>query len=264
MVRRTIVTSQPEIACDVCARRLLRGEHSEVFLASGRRCNVCELCAPRARNEGWKREVEYDPVNHSPLRPRRGRSLLERLRKGARPDETPGGEERSARSLADTPPPAESEPYDFLGGAGPLEPAHSAPVRAPGLQGARGERLTADTALAERSRTSPSSRLGAPAGALQRAIDVFNSGEYPRRVAGVARSLGVPEVSIHQSDPTSEQVGVVIAWEPCWYRYAVDIGGGGGQALVLAQGTTLDELAPEERRANGTVDDRGALSLLVG
>jgi hypothetical protein len=30
---------------------------------------------------------------------------------------------------------------------------------------------------------------------------------------------------------------------------------------VLAQGTTLDELAPEERLANGEMDDRGALSL---
>jgi hypothetical protein len=262
MVRRTIVTSQPEIACDVCARRLLRGEHSEIFLASGRRCNVCELCAPRARNEGWKREVEYDPVNHSPLRPRRGRSLLERLLKSPRPGEAHGVEEAGGRSLTGAPLPAASEPFDFLGGAGSLEPDRPSPIRAPGLEAGRGE--SAEAALAAPSRTSTSVGLSAPAGPLQRAIDVFNSGEYPRRIAGVARSLGVPEVSIHQSDPTSEQVGVVIAWELCWYRYAVDIGGGGGQALVLAQGTTLDELGPEERRANGTIDDRGALSLLAG
>ncbi len=28
---------------------------------------------------------------------------------------------------------------------------------------------------------------------LERAVEVFNSSEYPRRVAGVARSLGAPQ-----------------------------------------------------------------------
>ncbi len=268
MARRTIVTSQPEIACDVCARRLLRGEHSEIFLTSGRRCNVCELCAPRAAHEGWKREVEYEPVSHAPLRPRRGRSLFERMRKGPRAGEPPVVGRAAGRAPADAPRrPAEPEPYDFLGGggAGASEPGRSAPVRAPELDVAVGGFSLERRDGGEPSRTGTSASLVVPAiGALERAIDVFNAGEYPRRVAGVARSLGVPEVSIHQADPASEQVGIVIAWELCWYRYAVDIGDGGGQALVLAQGTTLDELLPEERRANGAMDDRGALSLLAG
>jgi hypothetical protein len=269
MAHRTIVTSQPEIACDVCARRLLRGEHSEVFLTSGRRCNVCELCAPRAMHEGWKREVEYDPVSHAPLRPRRGRSLLERLRIGSRPGESlAGADEAEGRLPAETSRRSgEPEPYDFLGGTGAEapEPASTAPVRAPGLAGSPGEHPPGRRAVAERPRTGLSTRLARPAGGpLQRAVEVFNTGEYPRRVAGVARSLGVPEVSIHQADPASERVGIVIAWELCWYRYVVDIGDGGGQALVLAQGTTLDELEPDERQANGAIDDRGALSLLAG
>ena len=53
MATRSIVTSQPDVACDVCGRRLLRGERSDLFLAAGRRRTVCELCAPRAAHEGW-------------------------------------------------------------------------------------------------------------------------------------------------------------------------------------------------------------------
>jgi hypothetical protein len=83
-----IVTSQPEVPCDVCGRRLLRGERPEVFLADGDRRTVCELCAPRAAHEGWLREGERDSRTMSAGRARRGRNLLERLR-GPR---EPGGE----------------------------------------------------------------------------------------------------------------------------------------------------------------------------
>jgi len=256
MARRTIVTSQPEVACDVCARRLLRGEHSEIFLASGRRCNVCELCAPRAAHEGWKREIEYDPVDHAELRPRRARGLLDRLRKGSRPEDPSGATRLTGRLPFEPPSPSDPEPYDFLGASGEAAPNGAGSA----FPEAYAERPRARPAPA-RTRTGLATPVSAHlVSALQRAVDVFNGGEYPRRVAGVARSLGVPEVSVHQADPASEQVGIVIAWELCWYRYAVDIGGG-GQTLVLAQGTTLDELAPEERLANGAIDDRGALSL---
>jgi hypothetical protein len=48
MATRSIITNQPDVACDVCGRRLLRGEQSEVFLAAGQRRTVCELCSPRS------------------------------------------------------------------------------------------------------------------------------------------------------------------------------------------------------------------------
>jgi hypothetical protein len=245
VVRRTIVTSQPEIACDVCARRLLRGEHAEVFLTGGRRCNVCELCAPRAAHEGWKREIEFDTLGDAPLRPRRGRSLLGRLRRGYGPAEVAGAARRGDRSPRPVSQGAGAEePYDFLGGA--VEP-----VPEPEAQTAAGNGSRAGaTAVATRAPDS-----------MQRAIEIFNRGEYPRRLAGVARSLGVPEVSIHRADPLSREVGIVVAWELCWYRYAVDISADGGEARALGQGTTLDELTADERLANGAIDERGALSL---
>ncbi len=82
MATRMIVTSQPDVACDVCGRRLLRGEQPDVFLAGGRRRMVCELCAPRASAEGWLREAEQArKLNLSPARPRQGRNPLARWRR---------------------------------------------------------------------------------------------------------------------------------------------------------------------------------------
>ena len=40
----------------MCGRTLLRGEHAEVYIDGGVRRSVCELCKPRALNEGWLRE----------------------------------------------------------------------------------------------------------------------------------------------------------------------------------------------------------------
>ena len=40
---RDIKTNQLYIACDVCGRTLLRGEHAEHFLAGGERRIVCDL-----------------------------------------------------------------------------------------------------------------------------------------------------------------------------------------------------------------------------
>src|ERR1700734_3183710 len=85
MATRTIVTSQPDVACDVCERRLLRGELPNVFLAAGRRRIVCELCAPRAAHEGWMRESDSQSLTLAPMRARRGRSLIDRLRQVGKP-----------------------------------------------------------------------------------------------------------------------------------------------------------------------------------
>src|SRR5438270_6616689 len=111
MATRTIVTSHPDVACDVCERRLLRGEHADVFLAAGRRRTVCELCAPRAAHEGWMRERDSQSVTLPPMRARRGRSFLERLRQGARPSDAAAAESAPAAEL-------DGEGYDFLDGYG--------------------------------------------------------------------------------------------------------------------------------------------------
>src|SRR5204862_4821399 len=56
MERKSITTTPAAVACDVCGRTLLRGEHADPFIAGGARRMVCELCVARAANEGWIRE----------------------------------------------------------------------------------------------------------------------------------------------------------------------------------------------------------------
>src|ERR1700733_14059338 len=90
MATRSIVTSQPDIACDVCERRLLRGEQPDLFLQAGQRRMVCDLCAPRAAHQGWKRDSAEHSASAAPARTRRGRGLFERLRGTRRAELEPG------------------------------------------------------------------------------------------------------------------------------------------------------------------------------
>src|SRR3954451_15130140 len=78
---RDIKTNQLDIACDICGRTLLRGEHAEHYLTGGERRMVCDLCGPRAQHEGWIRESGADDLAlRHPRHEGRGRSFLERLR----------------------------------------------------------------------------------------------------------------------------------------------------------------------------------------
>lgn len=128
MATRMIVTSQPDVACDVCGRRLLRGEQPDVFLAGGRRRTVCELCAPRASAEGWLREAEQArTLSLSPARARRGRNPLARWRRPRQPssESAPEPVEASATPAQDE---FDGESHEVVD-SGPSEPvAGAAPV----------------------------------------------------------------------------------------------------------------------------------------
>jgi hypothetical protein len=242
MSTRTIVTSQPDVACDVCERRLLRGEQPDVFLAGGRRRTVCELCAPRATHEGWLREADRHSVSLPAARARRGRNLLDRLRQLRDPVEggSPQAELRTGEpSAEDSYEVGSSASYDFL----------ETPVAG------EGERISVAS-------DEPAVLTGGDL-KVERALEVFNAGEHPRRVAGVARSLGAPEVSVRPVEESGGQVAIVVAWELCWYHYEVDLGEEAAGARVVAQGTELGELAEVDRVVNATADELGALSLTV-
>ena len=76
-----IKTNQEDVACDICGRTLLRGEHAEDYLAAGQRRQVCELCTARAQHEGWIRESGGDDLAlRHPRGEGRGRSFIDRLR----------------------------------------------------------------------------------------------------------------------------------------------------------------------------------------
>jgi hypothetical protein len=269
MATRSIITSHADVACDVCERRLLRGEQHDIFLAAGRKRIVCELCAPRAVHEGWRREADGDGLTLAPPRPRRGRNLFERLpvpfrvRQVGRPlspaDELDAELDAEPLSYAPDPEPLphprptpyeerpepspeEPQPYDFLGGLEIVERKPEEPE---------------EPDLASFSAT----RSAGVTTAAGRGIDVFNASEFPRRIAGIARSLGPPAVNVSQvEDTVGETVSIVVAWELCWYRYEVDLDVEAPAARLAAQGTELEELARGERHANTPVDDLGLLS----
>ena len=229
------MTSQPDVACDVCERRLLRGEQPDTFLAAGQPRIVCELCAPRAAHQGWKRGSAQHGVGEVPLRNGRGRTLLGRLRSARRGQEagTPAKPE-DYRELA--------QPFDFLTPEGVAEHGPADAVAGSGP---------------EFSAPDPANEP------LRAALDVFNASEYPRRVASLTRSLGAPEVTVRAGEAVASSIVIVLAWELCWYTYEVDLEDmQGAQARPIAQGTELSELGPEDRLANGIADERGALALL--
>jgi hypothetical protein len=97
---------------------------------------------------------------------------------------------------------------------------------------------------------------------VERALEVFNAGDPPRRVAGVSRSLGAPSVTVRPLEESGSTVAIVVAWELCWYRYEVDLGDEAAGPLLVAQGLELDELPEEDRLANASADERGELVAL--
>jgi hypothetical protein len=248
MATRLIVTSQPDVACDVCERRLLRGEQPDVFLAGGQRRTVCELCAPRAAHEGWLREADRHSVSLPPSRSRRGRNLFERLRPQRAPVSARSSRDFAGEGLG-LASPTEAEglqagSYDFL------EPVVPAP-----------ESSSAALAPLPSEESAPAMTGGEVK--VERALSVFNAGEHPRRVAGVARSLGEPSVAVRPLADTGSVVSIVVAWELSWYQYQVDLGDEAAGAQVAAQGTELAELAEEDRLVNAIADEHGSLLRIV-
>jgi hypothetical protein len=259
MAARTIVTSHPDVECDVCGRRLLRGEQPDVFLGGGQRRMVCELCTSRATHEGWRRETEAHAAGPRAERAARASSLLRRLRQlrePARPVRRAEGAGAGGR-------------VESIGGAGNQ-------AQSIGGAGAQPEWTGIDAEWAAVEEWGPTEDLGAaikqaasPPDAdravadLRRALEVFNAGEHPRRLAGVARALGAPTVRATQSD-RGANVAIVVAWELCWYRYEIDPADDSRGAWLAAEGMELEELTAADRVPNSVLDERGGLSLLVG
>jgi len=225
--------------CDVCGRTLLRGEHAEVYIDGGVRRSVCELCKPRALNEGWLREGTVPEYDENQASSNRRGSLLSRLRR--RRDRAPGTELPETRDDVEYEPPPEPRSAP----APEQRPAPRRRVREPARE--------------------PRHVRAVPMGAEQKmasAIQVFNNSEHRRTVAGVARSLGAPDISINPNLEYPSLVHIVASWELCWYRYEIDLSDEVPVVRVAAQGYELDELTPQERQSNASYDEHGALGPL--
>lgn len=238
----------------MCGRTLLRGERAEIYLSGGSRRSVCELCTSRALHGGWVREGEVPAYDESSSRPDRRRSLFGRLR--GRRDPRDARETREPEALddlpalpptfEDEPPPAPAPPRSQ-----PSSPSWPAPVSR------AASRLAGASREPRHVRAVPTSiehKISSAAG-------LFNDSEHPRTVAGIARSLGLPDVSVHPSDANGSVVHVVISWELCWYRYEVDLRDEVPTVRVGEQGYELSELSEIERQNNAIADERGRLRL---
>jgi hypothetical protein len=237
---RDIRTNHSEVACDVCGRTLLRGEHAEPFLVGGTRKQVCDLCTARAAHEGWIPEAGADDYAlHRSRHDGRGRSWRERMR--ARRDRA-------------------REVHAELDGA-------AAPAAAPaGVGGEASEGPPEEPAPPSRPPRVPRHVRAVPTNAdlkMQRALEVFNASEHVRTVGGVARSLGAPDVCVRPLDDRPSVVAITVMWELSWYRYEVDLSDEAGGVRRDAQGDELSELPTAEQASNAEADDRGALHLAV-
>jgi hypothetical protein len=227
---RDIRTSVNHTTCDVCGRTLLRGEHPEVYLAGGERRWVCDLCTSRALQEGWIREGTVPSYDRDDNARERRRSVLGWLR-SRRPAEVPSA------NGPDVP--------------GPVTPAPEPAIAAPA---ARIRELVREPRHVRAVPSSVENKVSS-------AVEVFNGSDHARTIAGVARSLGSPSVSVLASETQASIVTVVASWELCWYRYEIDLSDSVPSVRLAFQGSELEELDQAEREANATADENGLLEM---
>jgi hypothetical protein len=247
---KPISTSIAVSTCDVCGRTLLRGERAEIYVSGGTRRSVCELCTSRALHGGWVREGTVPSYQGGGARIDRRRSLLGRLR----PRRDPALASESALE-SDDQPAGETRP-------GRAPRASRAPVKAsapsfpdPSVRNGAG-RSRGGIREPRHVRAVPTSIEHK----ISSAMTLFNSSEHPRTVAGIGRSLGLPEVTVLATEAPSV-VNIVVSWELCWYRYEVDLSDEIPSVRVAGQGYELAELTVAERVCNAEADDRGLLSV---
>ncbi len=93
------------------------------------------------------------------------------------------------------------------------------------------------------------------------AVNAFNQSDHRRTVAGVARSLGGASVGVLPADEPHSLVHIVVCWELCWYRYAVDLSDEVPSVRLDGQGYELTELDEHELVQNAVADETGQLIL---
>jgi hypothetical protein len=275
---RAIRTSTPQLACDVCGRTLLRGERAEIYLAGAARHSVCELCTSRALHGGWVREGTVPDYGETGDRVDRRRSLLRRRRRsrGAEavglageapppfgPVPVPGREPPPPLGLAESEPPLDPDSASAPAPDWPEPPVRSSRRGRGRRPAARPDGAPPRDGDPVRSIREPRHVHAVPTSVehkVEAALELFNSSEHPRTVAGITRSLGLPDVSVHPPTPVAAIVNVVVAWELCWYRYEIDLSEEVPAVRGAGQGYELSELTELERLPNVTADERGGLS----
>ena len=222
-------------SCAVCERTILPGERIAEYVApDGERVGVCALCKPRAEASGWIPADQAGKLARGPA-PRRRRSLnlRQRMTRASEAASARLGRRTDAEDSAPSP-----EASDEAAG----QPARPAPKSQPP---APPKRQAAEPLTRERL--------------LRLAVQGFNSGPGPRKVAGLIRSLGEPQVAV-RADGAAKAL-VTVAWEISWYQWQVAVDGGVAKAQEVRKGGEVSELEANEREWNATATEDGTLQL---
>jgi hypothetical protein len=240
-VKKELHPVHDHVACDVCGRTILKGERTETFISpDGRRHQVCDLCYGRAEHHGWIRESTAGDLPARPARPEPRRSLFG------------FGKKRRQEPAYEPAERAADEDYAAPNGGEPAE--HDA-----------GEETEAGSPERRRPRPQPKDPRhvralpGTPEARLERALELFNSTEHQRTVAGLARTLGPAWVAAVPDAMAPSTVDVVVAWELSWYRFRVDLGDARDPVTLVENGEELDQIDENLREWNATVDAEGRL-----
>jgi hypothetical protein len=92
--------------------------------------------------------------------------------------------------------------------------------------------------------------IAAAAGRFELAVTRFNASEAARTVAGLARTLGEPLVSIGAAAGTADAARITVAWDLTWYQWKVAGGAGEQPVAELARGTEIAQLDAAARQWN--------------
>lgn len=97
---------------------------------------------------------------------------------------------------------------------------------------------------------------------VSRALDIFNASEHVQSIAGIARSLGEPDVTAF-CDENECVVTIDVAWELSWYRYEIDLCNEAAGPRLADRGYDPAQLG-ERHSADGVAADKWGRLSLVG
>lgn len=278
-MRKEIATDNDGTVCTVCARTLLKGERTEAYIASsGERRQVCDLCRTRVEEQGWVREALH---GQTPLRDSRGRyrrrglrGLLRRSRPGEEEVPRPGPQPSHGSPPREEPVPigndafAEFDPEPEVEVTAASKLVVAGPASA--VQPTEETRSTVRDSVTNGHRARPEPSVGpdprtvrgvpvADDVKIERALDLFNASEHPRTVAGIARTLGKPSVTVASSQGSPSEVNVLVAWELSWYKFVVDLGDRSQSVHLQEKGYELDEISAELQLWNAHMNEDGRI-----
>ena len=101
-------------------------------------------------------------------------------------------------------------------------------------------------------------RLGDDEIALVEAAELFNATQFRRTIAGVAKALGEPQVSIVPLSGVNAEMVLTFAWDISWYQYRVSPES--AQPVRIAErGQDIAELDPGYQGWNAAVTEDGRI-----